>query len=49
VLDDADAAEFAAAAKKYVAANTTSQSAAHRKLEELGFIDGAGKLTKNYR
>ncbi len=49
VLDETDAAEFAVAAEKYVAANTVSQSAARKKLEELGFIDSSGKLTKRYR
>ena len=49
VLDDRDAAEFAAAAKEYVTANTVSQSAARKKLRELGFIDSSGKPTKPYR
>ena len=49
VLDEADAARFALAADAYVAANTTSQSAARKKLQELGFIDSSGKPTKHYR
>ena len=49
VLDAADAAEFAVAAKEYVAANTVSQSAARKKLKELGFVDSSGKPTKHYR
>jgi len=49
VLDAVDAAEFAIAAKEYVAANTVSQSAARKKLQELGFVDNSGKLTKRYR
>jgi len=49
VLDEADAAEFAMAAKEYVAANTVSQSVARKKLQELGFVDSSGKPTKHYR
>lgn len=49
VLDEADAARFAVAADAYVAEHTVSQSAARKKLRELGFIDAAGKPTKPYR
>lgn len=49
VLDAQDAAEFAAAAKAYVAANTATQAAARKKLQELGFVDSSGKPTKHYR
>jgi hypothetical protein len=49
VLDENDAAEFAAAARQYVAANTATPQAARSKLEELGIIDSEGNLTKNYR
>jgi hypothetical protein len=49
VLDETDAAQFALAADRYVAVNTSSASAAKAKLMELGFIDSQGKPTKPYR
>lgn len=49
ILDAQDAAEFVIAAREYVAANTATQAAARKKLQELGFIDRSGKPTKHYR
>jgi hypothetical protein len=49
VLDENDAARFAVAADKYVAANTSSAATAKAKLMKLGFIDSNGKPTKPYR
>ena len=47
-LDKKDAKEFRIAAKKYVAANTASKSAARKKLVTLGILTPTGRLTKKY-
>ena len=49
VFTATDAAEFALAAKAFVAANTATPEAARTCLRNMGLIDAEGKLTEQYR